>query len=54
VEEMLRAVFSVQSVPRLYNEVHCHKMRVLSLETAMRRVGGWCEMAASLEVSGVE
>jgi hypothetical protein len=32
----------------------CHWSTVLSVEAAVRRVGGWCEMAASLGVSGVE
>jgi hypothetical protein len=36
------------SVPRLYNEEQGE-----ILETAVRRVGVWCEMAASLVVSGV-
>jgi hypothetical protein len=49
IEELLEAVFSVRSVPSLYNEGQ------LSLEenpeTALRTVGGWCEMAASLGVS---
>jgi hypothetical protein len=34
------------SVPRLHNE---EQLRLgESLETAVRRAGGWCEMAASL------
>jgi hypothetical protein len=37
------------SVPRLYNEEQLRLSR--SLETAVRRVGGWCEMAASLRGS---
>jgi hypothetical protein len=49
MEEPLGTVFSVRSVPRLYN-----KGQLPSLETAVRRVIGLCEMAASLEVSGVE
>jgi hypothetical protein len=48
-EELLKAVFSMRSVPRLYNE-ELLRLRE-SLETAARRVGGWCEMAASLGVS---
>jgi hypothetical protein len=36
------------SVPRLYNE---EQQR---LETAVRRVGRWCEMAASLRVNQLE
>jgi hypothetical protein len=47
-EELLGEVFSVRSVPRLYSE---EQVRLRdSLETAVRRVGGWCEMAASLRV----
>jgi hypothetical protein len=41
-EELLEAVFSLWSVPRLYNEGQ------LPL-----RVGGWCEMIASLGVSSI-
>jgi hypothetical protein len=37
VEEMLEAMFSVRSVPRLYNEVQLSLEE--SLETAVRRVG---------------
>jgi hypothetical protein len=36
----------VRSVPRLYNEGQLSLLK--SIETAVRRVGGWCEMAASL------
>jgi hypothetical protein len=51
-DEQLEAVFSVRPVPSLYNE---EKLRLReNLETAVRRVGGWCEMAASLGVSLVE
>jgi hypothetical protein len=40
-------VFSVRSVPMLYNE---EKLPLRdSLETAVRRVGGSCELAASLQ-----
>jgi hypothetical protein len=35
----------VQSMPKLYNEDQV-PIRV-SPETAVKRVGGWCEMAAS-------
>jgi hypothetical protein len=51
-EELLEAVFSVRSVPGLYNDGQL--LLEESLETAMRRIGGWCEMAASLVVSEVE
>jgi hypothetical protein len=45
-------MFSMRSVPRLYNE---EQLRLLeSLEMAVRRVGGWCQMAASLGISRVE
>jgi hypothetical protein len=36
--------FSVRAVPRLYNEYQPSLGD--SLETAVRRVGGWCEVAA--------
>jgi hypothetical protein len=45
-EELLEAVFPVRSVLMLYNEDKL-SLRETS-ETAVRRVGGWCEMAASL------
>jgi hypothetical protein len=48
IEELLEDVFSVESVPRLYNEDQLPLRD--SPETAVRRVGGWCEMAASLQV----
>jgi hypothetical protein len=52
IEELLEAVFSVRSMPRLYNE---QQLRLrMSLEIAVRRVGGWCEMAVRLEVSHLE
>jgi hypothetical protein len=51
-EELLEAVFSVQSVPRLFNEGQVALEE--SLETEVRRVGGWWyEMTASLGVSVV-
>jgi hypothetical protein len=46
IEEILEAVFSMLSVPRLNNEKQLPLKQ--SLETAVRSVGGWCEMAASL------
>jgi hypothetical protein len=46
---LLETVFSVLSVPRLYNEEELRLRE--SLETAMRRVGDWCEMTARLGVS---
>jgi hypothetical protein len=49
IEELLEALLSVRSVPKLYNEGQLPLEE--SLETAVRRVGGWCEMAASLRVS---
>jgi hypothetical protein len=48
-EELLEAVFYVRSVPRLYNEGQMPLEE--GLETAVRRVGGWCQMAVSLGVS---
>jgi hypothetical protein len=52
IEELLEAVFSLRSVRMLCNEGQLALER--RLETAVRTVGGWCEMAASLGVSGVE
>jgi hypothetical protein len=43
----MEEVFSVPSVPGLYNEDQL-QLRVI-LETAVRRAGGWYEMAASLQ-----
>jgi hypothetical protein len=51
-EELLEAMFSVWSVPRVYKEAHLRLQD--SLETAMRRVGGRYELAASLGVSQLE
>jgi hypothetical protein len=42
----------MRSVPRLYNEEQLRLQE--SLETAVKRVGGWCEMGASLGVSQLE
>jgi hypothetical protein len=48
-KELPEAVFSMRSVPRLYNE---EQLRLRErLETAVRLVGGWCEMDASLGIS---
>jgi hypothetical protein len=47
IEEWLKVVFSARSMPRL-----CKKDQLLlrdGPETAVRRLGGWCEMAASLQ-----
>jgi hypothetical protein len=41
----LEGMFSVRSVPMVYNEDELPLRE--SLETAVRRVGGWREMAAS-------
>jgi hypothetical protein len=52
-EELLAVVVSARSVPKLYNESHLALEE--TIETAVRRAGSWCEMAASLgPVSGVE
>jgi hypothetical protein len=48
IEELLKAVFSVGSVLRRCNEDQLPLEQIL--ETAMRRVGGWCKMAASVTV----
>jgi hypothetical protein len=45
-EELLEVVFSVWSMSGLYNEDQLPLRE--SHETAVRKVGGWCEMAASL------
>jgi hypothetical protein len=52
IEELLKAVFSVRSVPMIYNGGQLPSEE--SLETAVTRAGGWCEMAVSLGVSRVE
>jgi hypothetical protein len=52
IGELLEAVFSVRFVPMPYNEIQLPLEK--NLETAMRRVGSWCEMATSLRVSVVE
>jgi hypothetical protein len=49
--ELLGEVFSVWSMLRLYNKGQLPLEE--SPETAVRRPGGWCEMAASLGISGV-
>jgi hypothetical protein len=49
IEELLGEVFSMRSVPKLYNEEQLRLRE--SLQTGVRRVGGLCEMAASLGVS---
>jgi hypothetical protein len=46
--ELLGAVFSVGSMPRLYNEKQLRLRE--SLGTAERRLGGWCEIVISLGV----
>jgi hypothetical protein len=48
IEELLETVFSVRFVPRLYNEEQLALRD--TLETAVRRAGGRCEMAATLGV----
>jgi hypothetical protein len=47
IEELSEAAFSVRSVPKRYNKDHLPLRD--SLETEVRSVGGWCEMAASPE-----
>jgi myo-inositol catabolism protein IolC len=46
MEQLFEVVFSVRSVPKLYNEDQLPLWE--SLETAIRRVEGWREMATSL------
>jgi hypothetical protein len=48
IEELLEVMFSERSMPMLHNKGQLPLED--SLESAVRRVGGWCEMAASLEV----
>jgi hypothetical protein len=48
-EEPLEGVFSMRYVLMLYNEGQLPLEQ--SLETALRRVGGWCEMVASVGVA---
>jgi hypothetical protein len=51
-EELLEAMFSARSIPRLHNE---EQMRLCgSLETVVRRGGTSCEMVASLGVNQLE
>jgi hypothetical protein len=45
-EAIMEAVFSVWSIPRLHNQDQLLLRE--SPDTAVRSVGGWCEMAASL------
>jgi hypothetical protein len=52
IEELMGEEFSMQFMLRIYNEEQLQLCE--SLETAVRRVGSWREMAASLGVSGVE
>jgi hypothetical protein len=51
-EEVWKVVFSVRSVPGLYNEGQLSLEE--SLEMAVRKVGGWCEMAVSMGVRQFE
>jgi hypothetical protein len=46
IEKLLEPLFSVRSVPMLYNLDQLPLQG--SLETPVRRVGDWYEMAASL------
>jgi hypothetical protein len=47
IDELLEELFPVRSVPILYNELPLQD----SLQTAVRRIRSWCQMAASLGVS---
>jgi hypothetical protein len=51
-EKLLEEVFSVRSVPSLYNEQQLRLREIL--ETTMRRVRGWCEAATRLGLSQLE
>jgi hypothetical protein len=46
MEEHLEEEFSVEPMTRLHNEDHLPVQQ--SPETGVRRVGGWCEIVASL------
>jgi hypothetical protein len=48
IEELLEALFSVWSMPSLYNKYQLPLQK--SSETAVRTVGGWCEVVVSLGV----
>jgi hypothetical protein len=48
---IMEETFSVRSVPGLYNEDQLPLRE--SIETAVGRVGGWCEMTASLRARGL-
>jgi hypothetical protein len=51
IQELLETVFSVRFVPRRYKEDQLlSPVRRESPETAVTRVGSWCEMAVSLRV----
>jgi hypothetical protein len=49
MEELLEEVFSVGFVPNIKDKLTLQE----SPDTAVRRVGDWCEMAASLRDSSV-
>jgi hypothetical protein len=49
IEEPFEAVFSIQSVPRLYKEGQVPLEEIL--ETTVRRVVGWYEIATRLGAS---
>jgi hypothetical protein len=53
IEELLEIMLSVQSMPRRYYKWDRLGASQLSVESPpmKRRLGGWCEMAASLGVS---
>jgi hypothetical protein len=48
-QEIIEETFSVESVPRIYNENQLSLRD--SLETAVTRVGGWCNVSASIAVT---
>jgi hypothetical protein len=52
IEKLLEAVFSLRSLQRFYNEDQ--QPLEENLETAVKSVGGWCDMAASFVVSQLE
>jgi hypothetical protein len=50
-EELLEMVFSVRSMPRLYNKGQLPLEE--NLEMAVRTVGGWSDVVTHLGVNGV-
>jgi hypothetical protein len=47
IKEWLEALFSVRCAPGMYNGDQLPLQNSQSLDATVRRIGGWCEMAAS-------